>query len=342
MSTHETRVIKITEILPHPNADRLSMVPVFGYLCAIRKDSFKVGDLAAFVEPDYVVSLDRPEFSFLSKPNHPERRQERIAVQKLRGVYSQGLLVPAPEGSKEGDNVMEALGITRYEPPEDVMVRGAFAEKGPEVVAPKYDLENLKKYNSLLIEGEEVIITGKLHGCNSRYVWHNDRICCGSHTQWKRKPGEIVDGDGQATPNNVWWEALNQNPWLLEWCKAHENIVVYGEVFGGVQKGFPYGMAPGQYGIAVFDVLNERRWIPNKEFSDPMYEGLKFVETLYRGPYSLSVVEELAERPETFNNCGHTREGCVVVPVNERWESSVGRVKLKYVSNKYLEKGFGW
>lgn len=336
MSTHETRVIRITEILPHPNADRLQMVPVFGYLCAIRKDSFKIGDLAVFVEPDYVVPLDRPEFSFLSKPNHPERKSERIAVQKLRGVYSQGLLVPAPSGCKEGDNAIELLGITRYEPPEEIMVRGAFAEKGPEIVAPKYDLENLKKYNTLLIEDEEVIVTGKIHGCNSRWLWHQDRMWVGSHTQWKRKPGEIIESDGQVVPNNAWWEALKQNPWMLEWCKAHPDIVVYGEVYGQVQKGFQYGMAPGKYGIAVFDILQDRQWIPNAEFVNEFYNDLKFVQTLYRGPFKLSIVEKLTEMKETFNNCGGIREGVVVVPVNERWDPYIGRVKLKYVSNQYL------
>lgn len=338
MSTHEVKVVKIETIEPHPNADKLDIVKVWGYDCIVKKDQFKINDLAAFIEPDYVIPLDKPEFSFLSKPDKP-RKQKRIAVSRLRGIYSAGLLIPAPEGSSEGDNVIEQLGVIRYEPQEEYMVKGAFAEKGPEVFAPKYDLENIKKYMRLMIPNEEVIVTAKLHGSNSRFTFHNGRMYCGSRTQWKVKPGTELP-DGFIVPKNAWWVALEQNPWIEEFCRNNPGVVLYGEVVGpGVQKGYHYGHQKNSIGFYVFDIIEQNRWINNFEFNNEKYKDIKFVPTLYKGKFDFKHIAELAELVEDFNNANHVREGVVIKVLNERYDPVVGRIAFKHVSNKYLEKG---
>lgn len=200
---HEVKVVRIEHVEPHTNADKLELVKIWDYVCVVGKDQFKIGDLAVYVEPDYNVNTNRPEFSFLAKKITKEdgteetiHSQQRITVRRFRGIWSQGLLIPAPAGVQEGDNVMELLGITRWEPKETRLVSGGksnlgtnFIVKGPEFFTPKYDLENLKKWSKLLVPGEEVICTVKLHGCNSRYVYHNVEMFCGSRTVWKKAPG---------------------------------------------------------------------------------------------------------------------------------------------------------
>lgn len=350
MSTHSVQVVRISDIQAHPNADSLELVPVWGYTCAIRKGSFKVGDLAVYIEPDYEVPLTRPEFSFLTKPGSNKQRH-RIAVMRLRGVYSQGLLIPAPEGTTEGEDVMDMLGITRWEPPEEMMIKGAFAEKGPEFAAPKYDLENHKKYRHLMRSEDEVILTSKIHGTNGRFVYAADpvtgemRMFCGSRSQWKIRPGTVLPssseegGEGIVVKPNAWWSALEQNPWIETWCREHPGVVVYGEVYGpGVQRGFHYGLGTNKVGFAVFDVLREGRWVGNAEFVDSAeYAGLHFVPTLYRGVYDNEKISALAEETESWNGAGHVREGVVIKLVTERWSDEIGRVALKHVSNRYLE-----
>lgn len=342
MSNHSVNVIRITEIQVHPNADALELVPVWGYLCAIRKGSFRVGDLAAYIEPDYEVPLGLPEFAFLQKPGK-HRTSHRIAVSRLRGVYSQGLLIPAPEGAQEGDNVMESFGITRWEPPEEMLVKGAFAEKGPEVFAPKYDLENWRKYRNVLIPKETILLTPKIHGTNARFLWAEDRMWCGSRTQWKMRPGQELAGapqgeQPQIAPANAWWSALAQNSWIEDWCRANPGAILYGEVFGpGIQKGFAYGLGPGQVGFVVFDILRKGQWVPNVDFSNSQYAGLLFVPTIYHGPNDPAVIQAMAEENESFNGAGHVREGVVIKVINERHDAEVGRVALKHVSNRYYE-----
>ena len=68
---------------------------------------------------------------------------------------------------------MEALGIVRYEPPEDFSTGGDNVSAPLEVYAPVYDVETFNRYIELLADGEEIVATEKLHGSNGRYP--NDR-----------------------------------------------------------------------------------------------------------------------------------------------------------------------
>ncbi len=119
MSTHSVNIVEITDIQPHPNADRLNIVHVSGWNCVVARGQFKPGDRAVYVEPDYVVPTARPEFAFLAK-GHEDRTEHRMKAVRLRGQLSFGLLVPVPADVAAlpvGSNVMENLGIRRYEPP---------------------------------------------------------------------------------------------------------------------------------------------------------------------------------------------------------------------------------
>lgn len=325
MSTHEVRVVRCPVPKPHPNADRLELMEVFGYTCVIPKGSFKEGDLAAYVEPDYVVP-ETEQFAFLKSP-----RERRIGAKRLRGVWSEGLLTAAPAGAKEGDNVMEALGIVRYEPTESGMPSG-WGVKGPSIgvpesvpdfirTIPKYDLENLKKYKHLLVPGEPVFVTEKLHGTNARYVWHEGRLYCGSRSQWRKEE-----------PKNFYWEAVKQNSWIEAWCMDHPNLVLFGEIYGAVQD-LTYGAKAGELRFSAFDVLDEDHWIPAVELGSLRDHHVPYLGAI---EYNIEQLLEWAENDSSVN--GGIREGLVVEPVNARVEPHFGRVKLKLISNRYLSR----
>lgn len=179
VQTHKVEVVRL-RIEPHPNADRLDVVRIFGFTCCVAKGSFEDGQLAAYVQPDSVVDSTRPGFEFW-------KGHERIRVKKLRGVVSMGLVVAAPEGSQEGDDVAEFYGVTHYEPPLPGSSCGE-VEGGPAgVYAPKYDVESMYRYKRLFEDGETVVATEKIHGANSRFVYSPDeeRMYCGSRGEWK-------------------------------------------------------------------------------------------------------------------------------------------------------------
>lgn len=137
MSDHTIKVIRIGEILNHPNADKLEIIRVGGFQVVIGKGNFKTGDLAVYVPPDSIVP-QRPEYSWVwerdgggnlrdipADAEVPEKYR-RVTVKRLRKEYSEGLLLPVTQeyfpsdyATAEGEDVAEILGITHYNPPDD-------------------------------------------------------------------------------------------------------------------------------------------------------------------------------------------------------------------------------
>lgn len=326
MSQHECLVIEI-KLEPHTNADSLSIVHVFGYQCVVRTSDWKDGDLGVYVPPDSVVP-NTLEFEFLKRPN--SKHWNHIRVMRLRGEISMGLLMPAPEGAKIGDNLMEKMGIIHYEPPEP-MEEGGQDEPGPDGWYPKYDVEHLLRFNELFEEGEPVVVTEKIHGASGRFAWMNGRMWVGSRTKWKKE-----DED------NLFWQTLIQNPWIKEWCQLFSEKVLYGEVYGQVSN-LKYGTSKGQFRFAAFDIWDKSQWASYDEFKllRKGIEDFQFVPELYKGPFEAKTMAELAEGKSFVPGANHIREGIVVRPVNERVAPEIGRVQLKIISNAYLSKDWG-
>lgn len=178
MSIHRVDVVNIDSYENHPDPEttRLGIVSVFGFQVIINKETFVPG-LFFYVQPDSLVNVERPEFEFL-KPQAGNKQMYRVRVKKLRGFYSQGLLIPATDEFNEGDDAAEFLGVLHYEPP--LSLRGGDNVKPPkkriiqesivvgeqEVYAPHYDIENLNRFNKVFDEiNEEVVATEKIHGC---------------------------------------------------------------------------------------------------------------------------------------------------------------------------------
>ena len=82
-------IVKIDEIRPIPNYDRVEHARVGGWWVIVKKDQFKVGDPAIYIEVDSRVPEEEP-FMFLDK------RHFKVKTLKMCGVVSQGLLM-APE-----------------------------------------------------------------------------------------------------------------------------------------------------------------------------------------------------------------------------------------------------
>lgn len=332
MSTHAVNIIEIDNVSPHPNADKLQLTKIGGWQCVIGKD-IGVGDRAIYIEPDYVVNTEHPAFSFLKKDGKPG---QRIAVRKFRGQLSQGLIIPVPDDLKSlptGSNVIEQLGITRYEPPENFSTYAEF-RTGPSLnYVPKFDVESYQRYVELFSPGEIVIATEKLHGANGRFVWAKDPKTgefdqyCGSRTNWLKNEG-----------NNIWWQVFQKTPSIGEWCKANPEIVLYGEVFGAVQN-LKYGLTG--IAFAAFAVLNKGIWLDYDQMIASLNEfKVPTVPFVYRGPFDQKLLYDLAEensRWPTAVASNQLSEGIVVVPEHERTSDNIGRVCLKIVSNRYLE-----
>lgn len=328
MSTHQVNVVRVEAPQPHPNADALEILTVYGYTCIVRKGEWHAGDLAVYVEPDYVVDSRRAEFAFLASMLKHEPGPERIRVKRLRGIVSQGLIVPAPADAREGDDVMGRLGIERYVPPADLATKGD-NESPPPGYAPVYDVESFRRYQHAWTESEPVVVTEKIHGANARFTFREGRMWCGSRTGWKAQDAK-----------NLWWAALAQNPWIETACRnlseSEGPAVVYGEVFGQVQD-LKYGAKQGQVFFRAFDVLIGNTWAAPASLDD-FFSPEHRAPVVYEGPLSLAAVDSWADGRSLVPGADNIREGVVIRPVVERTHLELGRVIGKVVSNRYLER----
>lgn len=385
-SSHEAKVIRISSIEKHPNADRLEIVKISGYQCVTGKDQFKLGDLAVYIQPDSIVP-PLSQFSFVWEKDGggnlrvlvPEmaipEKWRRITVRKLRKEWSEGLLMPVSafpdlEDVDEGSDVAEVLGITHYNPVEpgeeheSVSSRkqskiwprslkgwfyflsywlsfglydpwgnlGGANEKAPLNTPPIYDVETFKNYPNVFTDGEEVVVTEKIHGSNFRALYQSGKfgghMYVGSRKLWKRPSSRCI-----------WRTSLKQNLWIERWCLEHPGYCLYGEVVptqkfkkGGTAH---YGAKEGEILVFIFDIRTpEGEWLSYNETVDQV-GYLNWVPILYKGPFSDSV-KDLSVGKSSLAD--HIREGVVIRPHSERHVPGLGRAQLKIVSNEYLEQ----
>lgn len=321
MSEFHVRVVRVGEVRAHPNADSLSITDVDGgYPVIFRTGDFQSGDLAAYLPVDSVVRVSDPKFAFLANKDKP-REMERIRAKRLRGSFSMGMLVKADPSWALGQRVQDELGVTKYEPPEP----SDGDEKDPGFIPVYTDIEGLRAHGDLLRDGEEVVLTEKIHGANGRWCFHEGRLWCGSHTRTK-----------QRDPNNGWWRVADRHN-LETKLATVPGIVIYGEVYGNV-GGFKYGADKGDLKLILFDALDIKT---NEylEYDDFLALAKKLelptVPELYRGPWSLDLKRH-ADGNTTLGSA-HIREGFVVRPILKRFEPTLGgRCILKLHSEAFL------
>ena len=234
MSEFHITLTKILDVFPHPNADTLSIVRVFNYTVITKNNLWKVGDHAVYIPVDSILPDD--EFwhylspknengTFRYKIGSVPQKSRTIEAKKIRGVLSQGLLVPPPIGDwKIGDSLKEYFGITKWEPTPD-LITGGEAESPPDgwVFSTYTDIEGIKRHPDVLHEFEPVVLTEKIHGANARYVFDGNRLWAGSHGQIKR-PNET----------SIWWRAAKNEDLQKKLARAPMHIF-FGEVYGNVQ-----------------------------------------------------------------------------------------------------------
>lgn len=346
-------VVKISDVYAHPNADRLeiAMFELAGsgpssYECVIQKGSFKVGDLAGYFSVDCILPTDHPDFKFLTaRLDGAGKTHYRLKAARLRGVFSQGLLVPARSLHEWGQKIAEEYGVTYYRAPEpwDVQVNGPAKVKQRQPI-PEYKVDSLKKLPKLFDDGEAVVITEKVHGTNFRFGWIR-RSFLGIPLGWKWIVGShhvIKTGSSGAGwyGEDLYTQSANAMG-LKDIAAEAKGMVFYGELYGRTPGGKAIQdlvYSEKGTGLVIFDVMDERfdpseAWLsPAQRLELVMSLGLKNVPVLYNGPYSQKVVDQLSDGMSVLDGGFTIREGCVVETLEGK------RKKAKFVGQLYLTR----
>ena len=120
-------VAKIDEIKEIPGADNIEQAIIGGWNCIIQKGQYAEGGLVVVATTDAVIPQ---ELSDALNVTNYLRKGQRVRTVKLRGVYSECLIIGKINTYTNGKDMMEIMGIFKYEPPVRV-VRLAVVELLP-------------------------------------------------------------------------------------------------------------------------------------------------------------------------------------------------------------------
>jgi hypothetical protein len=299
--SHQVPVIRIEEIVKHPNADTLGLVHIGGYQVVVKLGEFETGDLAAYIQPDSIVP-EEEEFAFMWEGrgyvDQVPIKYRRVTVRKFRKEWSEGLLIQVPEWLRwpdakgyrpieVGDDISDLLGVTHYEPPEPGerishrrdrhgwprSLRGwwywllehlGFHPNGPTGgLSIRGPKDGRRVYDVENFKNYQNVFTP------GEMVIVTEKIH-GSNARYTFEDGVMYVGSRtmwkQPKAKCVWNHALAQNPAIEEWCRAHPGYTLYGEVVPTQGDVFRYGCAPGQVRFFLFDILNPQgEWCSAKE-----------------------------------------------------------------------------
>jgi RNA ligase (TIGR02306 family) len=309
----------IGEIRPIEGADNIELAMVGGWHAITKKGEYSVGDKVVVATTDAVIPV---ELSDLMGVTNYLRKGQRVRTVKLRGVYSECLIMSKntiPTLRKhptisEGEDLMELLGIFKYEPPVKMVEMSVGGRKFKYHQNPNFHVyhkfPNLKNAPEMFNEEDLVVITRKLHGTNARYgivrkkklslldrvkkffgnKWVEFEWVYGSHNVEK-------GSDSQGFYSTDVWRTIADEykikDKLWEYVKGYfipqhlgSGVVIYGEIYGhGIQKNYEYGLKDMKF--AGFDVEIDGTYQP---FANErvIFEtlGLPTVEVLYYGNWS--------------------------------------------------------
>jgi RNA ligase (TIGR02306 family) len=326
-------VAKIDEIKTIEGADNIEQGIIGGWNCIIKKGEYKAGDLVVVATTDAVIPQ---ELSDEMNVTNYLRKGGRVRTVKLRGVYSECLIIPIRFLSGkvtmgdwdlgEGSDCMKLLGIYKYEPPAK-QIQLASGKKIKYRDNPNfhvyYKFPNLKNVKGMFTEEDLVEITRKIHGTNARYgivkkgklsfwdkvkkffriadEWIDYEYIYGSHNCEK-------GSDSQGFYSTDVWRTIAEKYDIKErlWDQAKKysaedlgsGLVLYGEIYGaGIQKNYEYGLTNIKF--VGFDItVNGKYLAPETTHLVTSCDlELSHVEVLYEGKWNQEIQDSFV-----FNN----------------------------------------
>jgi len=361
MAEFAVTVTRIREVEPHPNADRLDLAVIGDYRCVVLKDQYTAGDLVAYI-PEGAL-LPEPVLEVLNMKGSSllaGKARNRVKAIRLRGQLSQGICYPVSPTWKEGEDVAEELGVTKYIPPIPTSMGGYVDSVGQENTV-RFDVENYRRFPDILQEGEPVVMTEKLHGTLTGIgVLPEPAGDHGDVVVFSKKMG--FDGlsfkmDPDINDKNLYVRVARTLGIRERVQRAFSTtltlgspVFLLGESFGVGVQDLHYGAdttADRTLGFRVFAIFvgnqadRSGRFLHDDELEDACHRlDLERVPVLYRGPFSKEVMlEHTVGREQVSGKEENIREGLVVTPAIERQDFNLplnGRVILKSISAKYL------
>lgn len=254
---------KVLEILPIENADAIEVAVINGWNVVVKKNSVAVDDIVVYFEIDSWVPHDVAPF--LTNPDRIRLYNgvegNRLKTKKLRGVVSQGLVLPQTDVlkfpiNKEDVDLTDVLGIQKWEKSIPVQLQG-FAKGNFPSFIPKTDEERIQNLRRDFVGGflnGTYHVTEKLDG-TSFTCYFNDGVfgTCSRNLDLKRSDG------------NTYWGIVDQYDLEHKMTEYGLNIAIQGEIIGKGIQGNQYGLNHLELRVFKMWDINEKRYLSNNE-----------------------------------------------------------------------------
>ena len=364
---------KIEWVKPIDGADNIELIGVLGWACIAKKEEFKAGDLAVYIEIDSKCPATDERFAFL------ESKKYKIKTMKLGkfDVISQGIALPVTmfaelKGKKVGADVTDILGIVYAAPQEqeekaDIIIEALKKKKHLNLVVKalmRYEWfrklmaillvdknEIKKQYPNWIIKTDEVrienapqylegnqawVVTEKLDGTSCTYAVNMTNKGKYEFFICSRNQRIIEPNQNSNNGVNIYWK-------LAEKYQIEKLLTTFAKKNGYrrvVLQGEGIGAVQGNpYQIKgddfyVFNLLIEGQRLGTVEMSD-ICKGL--------GLKHVPIVDVEYYLPKTMTEMKATAEGQSVINPAVKREGLVYRAldggkSFKNVSNSYLLK----
>jgi len=334
---------KVLAIEPIENADAIELARINGWQCVVKKGEFVEGDLGLFLEIDSVPpDIEAFRFLWARKPKEGEDvaaelerpGKFRVRTMKLRGMLSQGVLMPLGTfdfgAVAVEDDMTGVLGVTKYEPPVPSGL-GDYRALFPAFIS-KTDEMRVQSVPQVLDElrGLPYVASLKCDGTSSTFCIDprtDEFHACGRNFS-------VIEGD------SVYWRVARKYN-LEELLRKSPDLAVQGEVCGpGIQKNRLGLKELDLFVFNVYDFRNARHLDSLSAQQWALENGLKHVEIVESGEsFAHSQDSLLALAEGKYAGTGNEREGIVIRPLHETFSATLGgRLSFKAISNRFLLK----
>ncbi len=317
-------------ITSHPNADKLELGKVLEWPVVIRKGEYKEGEKIVFIFPD-TVCPQTEYFKFL------EPKKYRVNKIRLRKELSYGLVCNLaafqfsenPNNLPIGTDVSNEIGVTKYEKPVDISVKGEAKGNFPTNLISITDEDNLLSNIKCLDElhGREIYITTKADGSSGTLIHYNNevRVCS--------RRLELKEGD------NAWWNVIKKYDLSNKIKTLGHDIAIQFEVCGPKMNGNELQLS--ELELFVFNArnLNTEQWFGLHELTKLCGDlGIPMVKLI-----SCAVFDEFwdLDRLKRIANeitypAGNPGEGIVIRPIIPTFSNVLGKMlSVKVINENY-------
>lgn len=344
---------KILSLEPIEGADKIELARVRGWNVVVQKDLYKVGDPVVYFEIDTMLPQSDERFeSFMSRGVRTDsegRTGHVVKTIRLKGQYSQGLVMPVDQFSHElnlaflkgyqsatvGDDITEHIGVWKWEPPIPAQLSGKVRGGLPGWVR-KTDAERVQNFEDFLpLNPDEFYCTEKVDGSSATFTYHYDD---GFHVCSRNLDLEPTDG-------NTFWEIADRyeiDDVLINWINdtpGAKTATIQGEIYGEGINGNRLGLKGHHFAAFNFEIdgqvqnldhIAEQLPIVPWLDEDPRFDGL-------HAPQSVSEALEAVDGMKSTLAKDRLAEG-VVWRRKDGEDIIPGIRSVKAISNKYLLK----